>query len=175
MATDLVFSTGDIPVDETPPLEGYGGDFDPEFPGSTPNAPYGFKPNGEPYKRRPKGSGGTGTTHTARSNRMPASDKMARNAASLLGRLNSLIAIGLATANMPGTAAAMVENNAQFEEMAYEALLTDPQLCRKILGAGATSGKAGLVMAYGMLGVSLVPAAKSEIMSKRAEREVDAD
>jgi hypothetical protein len=46
--------------------------------------------------------------------------------------------------------------------MAREALATDPALCKKILSAGATSGKAGLVMAYVMLGATVVPTMRSE-------------
>jgi hypothetical protein len=100
---------------------------------------------------------------------------MARSAAGLLARLNSLVAIGVMTAGMPGIARSINENNEQFEAMAYEALLADPALCKKILGAGATSGKAGLIMAYSMLAVSTLPAAKSEIQERRAIREANED
>lgn len=166
--SDLAFDTVPVP-DERPPLQGV--DYDPEFPGSTPEAPYGFKEDGTPYKRRPKG----GKRSTA-GKRMPASDATARAAAGLLARLNTLVAVGLSTAlRLPETGAAILEANERFEVMAFEALQTDPALCKKILGAGATSGKAGLVMAYSMLGVAVIPTALPEVRSRRelAEGETD--
>lgn len=164
MATELTIGTSvDLPKDEPPTLEGEA--YNPEFPGSTADAPYGYKPDGTPYKRRPNGGGGKKRGSTSK--RMPASDTAARSAASLLGRLNLLIGMAIQMNGMPETAATLTLANEQFENMAYEALLADPALCRKILGAGATSGKAGLVMAYATLGISIVPAARMEIVEKR--------
>lgn len=170
MATMTIEDTA-APLDVAPPTVSPTGDYDPEFPGSTPEAPYGFKDNGEPYKRRPKGSGNTGTKKSA--TRMPASESSARAAAGLLGRLNLLVSFAVASAGMPQTSEAITESNNQFVEMAYESLLTDPALCKKILGAGATSGKAGLVMAYSMLAMSILPAAKSEVTEARAKRALE--
>lgn len=164
------FNPVEIPDDERPDVTPItGGSFDPEFPGSTPDAPYGFKDDGTPYKRRPRGA--SGSKPASKRGVMPASDKDAAAAAAMLGKLNMLIAIGLNAAGMSNSGAAIMAGNDEFESMAKEALLTDPALCRKILGTGAVSGKAGLVMAYGMLGVSIFPAAKEEIQAKRAERE----
>ena len=171
MATDIVFTNVDIPNDETPPLEGL--DYDPEFPGSTPDAPYGYKPDGTAYKRRPKGSGKGSSGKASTPRRMPATDAQAAAAAGMLAKLNALIGIGFAAAGLSDTAAAIHAGNDMFESMAKEALLTDPALCKKILGTGATSGKAGLVMAYSMLGVNIFPSAKAEFAAKRAERETD--
>lgn len=166
----MQIETGDIPphVDEPPETTAPNGDFDPLYPGSTPDAPYGFKPDGTPYRRRPKGTAG-GTVKTG-NKRMPATDASARAAASLLARMNMLLGIGIYTAGMERTAEAIKEANEQFEVMAYEALQADPQLCRKILGAGASSGKAGLVMAYVMLGASAFPSARQEIQEARARK-----
>lgn len=153
------FVNVDIPPDSVDPVTG---DFDPDFPGSTPEAPYGFfteGPNaGQPRKRRPKGFGkGTPSGH-----KMPATDRQAESAASLLARLNSLVGVALTFAGMPMSALALEKNNDQFREMAKDALLADPQLCKKILSTGATGGKTGLAVAYLMLGVQTFPAMKAE-------------
>jgi hypothetical protein len=153
-ATELEFSVTPISDDVTPPITDE--PFDPQYPDSTPEAPYGFKPDGTPYKRH-HGRGRQSTT-----GRMPASGKQAETAAALLARMNTLIGFALITAGMPESAEKLAENNEQFEEMARGALETDPALCRKILSAGATSGKAGLVMAYVVLGATTFPAMKSE-------------
>lgn len=157
----------DTPKDSPPPSVE---DFDPEYPGSTPDAPYGFKPDGTPYKRRPgkRGSGGSGRGN------MPASNAQATQAAALLGRANLLMAMMLGFAGLPNTSAKIVESNGDFENMARDALLTDPALCRKILSAGGVSGKTGLAMAYVMLGGSVFSTAKSEIREVRM-RESEAD
>lgn len=159
MSDATVFTVTDIPPDS---LDSTTGDFDPEFPGSTPDAPYGFfteGPNaGQPRKRRPKGSGkGTSTV-----GKMPATDRQAETAASLLARLNSLVGVCLTFAGMPMSAMELEKNNDQFRAMAKEALLADPQLCKKILSTGATGGKTGLAMAYLMLGVQTFPSMKAE-------------
>lgn len=152
-------SSDDLSSDEAPDtVDASTGDFNPEFPGSTPDAPYGFFPDGRARKRRPKGHGGTRSTV----GRMPANDRQAETAAALLARLNVFVGIALTTAGMPKAAAELASNNVTFESMAREALLSDPALCKKILSAGATSGKAGLVMAYVMLGATTFPAMKEE-------------
>ncbi len=161
----LAFDETTIPdTDEAPPIVNANGDYDPEFPGSTPDAPYGFKDNGDPYKRRP---GPRGPRKSGRGS-MPASESQARSAAALLGQLNLIIGISLSSLGFPMTASAVAAGNDTFTEQAYAALLTDPALCRKILGAGAQSGKAALVMAYGMLVIGVVPAATAEFKERRA-------
>jgi hypothetical protein len=157
-ATEIDFTELTVPADIAPPVEDTGAPFDPRYPDSTPEAPYGFKPNGEPYKRHHSGHGKTGQT----SGRMPATGKQAETAAALLARLNVLVGFALTTAGMPESAMKLAENNQQFEDMARQALETDPALCRKILSAGATSGKAGLVMAYVVLGATTFPAMREE-------------
>lgn len=157
----LTFEETTIP-DETPQIDGV--PFDPEFPGSTPEAPYGYKDDGTPYKRRPGGR-----RKSTGNKRMPATDAQARQAANLLGQLNTIIGFSLASLGLPQTGASLTAANDTFVEQAYGALLTDPGLCRKILGAGAQSGKAALVMAYGMLAISVVPTATAEIKTRRAE------
>jgi len=165
--SQLHLADADSPQDTPPPTSG---DYNPEYPGSTAEAPYGYKPDGTPYKRRPKGTGGASGSGTVKS---PASDAQAKSAAYLLSRANVIVGISLAAFGMPMTTAALADANEDFEKMAYEALLTDPALCRKILSAGATSGKAGLVMAYASLGVSIMPAARDELRAKRLAKEAE--
>jgi len=175
MATLPDFSTGEIPdenKEDAPPSVSE--DFDPEFPGSTEAAPFGFKPNGTPYKRRPNGAG-PGTSVGAPKRVTGNSDTLAKEAAGLLSQVNLLLAMSLTAANLNETALAIAEGNQRFEQMAYESLRADPALCRKILSAGQTSGKAGLVMAYGMLAVGIVPAARGEIQARREARENESE
>jgi hypothetical protein len=159
-ATDeITFGVTQIPRDVTPSTDpDDSGPFDPRYPDSTPEAPYGYKPDGTPYTRH---HGPRGGNRGSRSN-MPATEKQAATAAALLARLNTLFGIAFTAAGMPKSAETLAANNAMFEVMAKEALETDPALCRKILSAGATSGKAGLIMAYVMLGASTFPDMKTE-------------
>lgn len=172
-ATDglvLNFETTPIPDDAAPPMDEptpVAAPFNPEFPDSTADAPYGYFPDGRIRKRRPHGSRKTATSSVTR---MPASESSARSAAGLLATLNNLIAVGITTAaGLPRTGAAITEGNAQFESMAYEALLADPALCKKILSVGASSGKGALALAYVTLGATIVPAAISEVKERKAE------
>jgi len=174
MATDtFVIEETELPRDITPDISSgdVTGDYDPAYPGSTPEAPYGFKPDGSPYKRRPRGT--ATKTSNAGVRRTPASEQQAATAAALLAKMNLLIGAGLGMLGLPMTAASLAEANESFESMAREALLTDPALCRKILSAGATSGKTALVMAYGMLGASVAPAAFVEFKTRRNENAND--
>jgi hypothetical protein len=163
IATDFVIGSSPIPRDETPDVEpdGYAdstpGPFIDLYPDSTLEAPYGRKPNGEPYKRHHSGRAPKDGSVNAR---MPG--KQAETAAALLARLNLLFGMSLGLAGMPRAQNELVKNNDTFEVMARDALAADPALCRKILSAGATSGKAGLVMAYTMLGVSIAPTIRDE-------------
>jgi hypothetical protein len=165
----------DIEPDDTPPVETViGSAYDPLYPGSTPDAPYGYKSDGSPYKRRPKGSS-NGVSAPRTVGRMPASETQAAAAAAVLARVNALIGMSLATFGFVETCSQLAEANPTFELMAKDALLTDPVLCRKILSAGTQSGKTQLYMAYGMLGASIAPACVSELRTKRAERKEQED
>lgn len=92
-----------ISVDDfEPPDDESAGDgpFDPEFPGSTPDAPYGFTQAGKPRKRRPNGSG-TGKTGGKRPGRRKRSTV---NYAGIVHDLimsvaTPLVTIGAATGN----------------------------------------------------------------------------
>jgi hypothetical protein len=159
-ATVFDFGVTAIPPDITPSTDPPLGNepFDSRYPDSTPEAPYGYKADGTPYTRHHGGKGSRGGSGS----RMPATEKQAATAAALLARFNMLFGIALNVAGMPESAASLAMNNDQFETMARQALETDPALCRKILSVGATSGKAGLIVAYGMLGVSTFPDMRRE-------------
>lgn len=178
-AADLEFGTTEIPqdttpnVDSTPPMleaDNASAWFDPQYPYSTKEYPYGFFDNADgtpdfdrPRKRRPKGTGGG-------SSKNPASGKgstNARSAAKMLAQMNMLLGMGLRTFGMPMTAEMLAQANTEFEAMAFDALSNDPALCRKILSAGAASGKTQLLMAYLALGVAVAPPAYMEIKAKR--------
>jgi len=160
--TPFVVTEGTIPTDDPPPT-------DTPFPVDA-DAPYGYKADGTPYKRR---RNNTGTAKSAPGRRLVASESQARTAANMLGQINQIMGMALASAQFPRTGGQIVEANAQFVEMAYESLLTDPALCRKILSAGASSGKSGLIMAYGMLTLAVVPAAREEIRERRLANQTD--
>lgn len=151
--------------DETPAVEYPSGDYNPEFPGSTPDAPYGYKADGTPYTRRPRGSGKKSSSVAPRK-----SAKDAAAAAAMLTQLNALVAMSLSAFGLPQTAASIATANATFQPMAEDALASDPALCRKILSAGSVGGKTALFMAYGMLGASVYPALANEVKQKRLER-----
>lgn len=170
----LTFKTGPVPDEGPLTDEVVAGTvpYDPQYPDSTPEAPFGYKKDGTPYTRH-HGKRSGGNTSPGRGS-MPASDRQAATAAALLARLNALFGITLTVAGMPRAAVALAENNETFEVMAKEALLTDPALCRKILSAGATSGKAGLVMAYVMLGASTYPAMRDEYRENHP-KEIEAE
>lgn len=159
----------DIPQDETPDIEvSSTGDFDPDYPGSTADAPYGFKPNGEPYKRRPNKSGSRASS-SGGVTKSPANDSLARSAAGVLSTMNILVGMSVSAFGMTQTSESIVEANKRFEVMAVDALRNDPALCRKILSAGTSSGKAQLVMAYGTLALAVFPAAKNDVQMLRSK------
>ena len=174
---NLNITPGERPSDETPPVvEEDQGWYDPEYPHSTPEHPYGYFPKSDgtpdfdrPRKRRPHGtrkSSGSGSA-------MPASPKQATAAAAILARMNGILGMGLMALGMPMTATQLATANAEFESMAAGALSTDPALCRKILSAGASSGKAQLAVAYAMLGAAVAPTAALEIKTARERRNSD--
>lgn len=100
-------------------------------------------------------------------------ESLARQAAAALAQLNGLACVGLMVVGFPGTAGAISERNEDFENQAYNALLTDPALCATILRAGATSGKAALIIAYGMLAVSVAPVTIGELRERKALRDAE--
>jgi hypothetical protein len=118
----------------------------------------------------PEHKPGNGSTRSAI--KTTGSNKvLAGQAADALAQLNGVLGIGAMAVGFNKTARAIAVSNDGFREQAYEALVTDPVLCRLILKGGATGGKMALILAYVMLGVNVAPVAKMEYDEKKAERE----
>ena len=160
--TDDLGIPQDIPAESIPESVK---DYDPEFPGSTKEAPYGFKVDGTPYKRRPNSGSRAGKTVHAKNGASAA------NAAALLRSINSMVALSLLAFGMPLTGTTIEQAGDQFESMARDALESDPALAKRILSMGANTGKAQLAMAYITLGVAVTPVALAELREKRKEND----
>lgn len=95
---------------------------------------------------------------------------LASQAADVLARLNDMLAVGAMVVQYPETASVIAAANPGFRQQAYEALLLDPELCKAIMRGGAMSGKAALIVAYGMFAATVGSAAVLEYRRKsRAE------
>ncbi len=112
------------------------------------------------------------TTATNPSVRTSARNQaLAAQAADTLCQLNALIGTGILVVGYRDTASVVAASNDTFREQAYQALLSDAELCRMILRGGAMGAKAALIMAYGMLGATVASAAVVEYRDKKEERE----
>lgn len=96
---------------------------------------------------------------------------LAAKASEALVQLNAVIGMGMMVTGFHKSGKAIFDGNDGFREQAYNALLTDPDLCRQILRAGGTSAKFSLIIAYGMFGASVAPTVVLEVREKRAEKE----
>lgn len=106
---------------------------------------------------------------TKRAN-MGQNTALAGQAAEALCQINGLAALGLMVARLPVTAETLQNAQEGFREQAYNALLTDPALCKTILKGGTASGKIALLIAYGMMGAAVAPAGIIEVKLRAAER-----
>jgi hypothetical protein len=102
-------------------------------------------------------------------------NRLAGQAADALVQLNCLIGTGLMVIppvlgreSMMETGAAIAAAQDGFRESAFEALKTDPALCRMIVRAGVTSGKLALMIAYGTMAISVAPTAYLELRKERS-------
>jgi hypothetical protein len=95
----------------------------------------------------------------------------AAQATAVLSQLNGMIAIGAMAMGLFETGSSIGAANDLFEKQAYEALLTDPELCKLILKGGVKSGKLALGIAYAGMGMTVVPTAVNEMKEKKAERD----
>lgn len=95
----------------------------------------------------------------------------AAQATAVLAQLNAAVAVGLSVMSMFKTAGAIVAYDSTFQESAYNALITDPELCKMILKSGAVSGKMMLGLAYAGMGVAVAPVAVMEYREKKDARE----
>lgn len=93
---------------------------------------------------------------------------LAAQAAKSLSGLNSMLAVIAAGIGLFGTGSAIMEANSTFEEQAYNALLTDTELCKTILKTSGKSAGLGLIVAYGGFGVAVAPVAVMEIRERKA-------
>ena len=118
----------------------------------------------EHRKSASKGTGGSGRKVAGNN------AALASQASNALVQTNGLVALVLMWTGMPTTSEAITEAQEVFREQAYDALLTDPDLCKTILKAGTTSGKMSLLIAYGMLAGVVGPTAYMEIQMKREEK-----
>lgn len=165
--TVLDFTDAMAPSDATPELE------DVEYPcvvcgrEAGPYSGRGPKPKRCPEHKTSKG--------TAKTPRVAGKDaNLAAQATGVLVQLNAMIAMGAAALGLFRTGSAIAESNATFETAAYQALLTDPEFCRMILKGGAKSAKVSLALAYGGMGMVVVPTAMQELKERRdAKREAD--
>lgn len=95
-------------------------------------------------------------------------EKLARDATNMLltghGIVNKLLMI----VGLRETAAAIAACDEPFEELAYDALLLDPNLCRSITRFGGKSGKLALAGAYVVLAGAVAPVAAEEMKDRVA-------
>lgn len=100
----------------------------------------------------------------------PQDEKAAARAVDALWELNAGGAFLTQFAGYEATAEAIRLTEEGFRERAYQALLRDPELAKRITQSGAMSGKLGLALAYFMLGTAVVPIAAMEMRQKRADK-----
>jgi hypothetical protein len=160
----MEFSDADIPKDTVPDLS------DVEYPCricGKEAGPYGGR--GPKPKLCPEHKKVTAGGKSSKVTGAPAT--LAAQATGVLVQLNGMLAMGAMAMGMFGTASAISDANGTFEEQAYQALLTDPELCRLLLKGGVKSAKVSLGLAYVGMGVSVVPTAMMELKEKKAERD----
>lgn len=165
MTTMTFEDAAPIEMDSIPPVD------DVEFPCEVcgreagPYSGRGPKPKKCADHKRP-------TTTRSNATRRTTNDALAAQAATVLEQLNQMIAVGAMVVGLNGTASAIARNNDAFKENAFEALKTDPELCKFICKGGVKSGKLALGIAYASFGSQIVPVAIEEIKVKREERRV---
>ncbi len=153
-----------IELDSVPPMD------DIEYPCEVCGreaGPYGGKgpkPKKCPdHKRQTRSTGSTRKTNN---------DALAAQASAVLEQLNGVVAVMAMAVGFNMTASAIAANNDAFRENAYEALKTDPDLCKLICKGGVKSGKLALGLAYGAFGTQVVPVAMTEFKQKKEERRI---
>lgn len=102
-----------------------------------------------------------------RSTPQPKNAALAANAADALAQINALAAFGATVLQYEATGETIRNANDEFRERAYQALVTDPDLCKAILRGGAMSGRAMLILSYGMLASVVAPVAVMEFREKK--------
>lgn len=159
-----------VPPDDPPPVEGGHKVLTCQFEGcgiEFSHVGRGRKPKYCPEHRKVSGK-------RTLAEKTPVNDRIARQAAEVLGNVNGLIGTGLYAFGFRQTAKAIARENDFFKDQAYEGLLTDPALCKMILSSGAKSGKLALAFAYVMFGTRIAPDAMDEYREWRESREEEA-
>lgn len=95
-------------------------------------------------------------------------EKLAAQALELLVNLNDMICGGLMIVGFHGTAMAISAREEAFREQALAALIADPELCKRLTEKAKFAGPLGLVIAYGILTMSVAPVAATELKDTRA-------
>lgn len=122
---------------------------------------------GRKPKRCDEHKKGGGTTRRSRSENIGKNEQLAAQAAEALVQVNTLAEMGARFGKMEYTAEALSTAKEAFREQVFEALKTDPELCKLILRGGVQSARIQLLIAYGMLASVVVPVAAMEIKAKR--------
>jgi hypothetical protein len=173
-ALSFVEDTADAPPRDTTPPFADGGDFNPEYPGSTKEAPYGFTREGKPRVRKPYRYGdGQGGTTDNKAGRSPQNEKLAQQASDVLTTGVSIVGTIAMAVGFQRTAGAMAANIDGLAARNVAALQTDPALCRMILRAGPASARLVLVGSFAMFGFQVAPTAVAEWREFRDKGEGD--
>lgn len=98
---------------------------------------------------------------------------LAEQATEALWQINGIVAFLAMISGFPMTGAAIQEREQVFREMCYNALLTDPNMCRFILKGGIQSSKMSLAVCYGMFAAGIAPAFMAEVKERRAKKEAE--
>jgi hypothetical protein len=96
--------------------------------------------------------------------------RLAEQATEALAQINNFMALGCMLGQFHATAGRIAEYDPTFRAQTYNALLTDPDLCRYILKAGTKSGKLALGVSYAMFAAAIMPTALAELKEKRAAK-----
>lgn len=112
---------------------------------------------------------------TGKGNKTPRvtgnTQNLAAQATGVLVQVNSMLAMLTAGFGLFSTASAISAANEGFESAAYQALLTDTELCKTILKGGAKSAKVSLAIAYGGMAMSVMPTAAMELKERKAAKD----
>ena len=169
MSTDvLVFDDTRVPPDEAPPHVTDNDTLRCEECGKA--LEYGGRGRKPKYCEDHRKSASKGTASNGRKN-VGDNAKLAAQATEALIQVNGLVAMCALWGGLDMTCESIRTAEDAFREQTYNALLTDPALCKTILKAGTTSGKVSLLIAYGMLAGAVGPVAYLELQMKKEARE----
>lgn len=166
MSLDM-FTESDIPVvpDTVPPspdvqnpCKGCGGEIDVEYQGRG-RRPVRCSTCKPARTKTAKSPGTTGSQAT-----------LAAQATEALWQINGIASVVAMIAGYHGTSAAIQERESVFRDMAYSALLTDPNACRFILRGGMKTSGVSLVICYAMFAAGIGPTFMEEMRNKKVER-----